>query len=504
MFLTLGYAPYSQAWLAWLALAPVSFYFILERQTFWSAFQLGYFLGMVHFLSSLLWLTQVSCLGWCVLSAYLAVYPALWVVFWNGRVKSMQAYTSTAILCCAAEGAFVWIILEWARGWMFTGFGWNALGVTQHAVWPLIQIADLGGVALISWIVAFVNFIFALHLRRLQLELKRIQSLKPRLDLIVMIALLSLCFVYGVRRMYESFPLKTHLRFLAVQPAIPQDPWKPVPASEALGTMKQLTLQGLAAAPIDLIVWPETPMAASVLAHSTFRAIAQEIIQDRRNALLLGSNDYVYNKVYNAAMLLQNGTAQIYHKQHLVLMGEYVPFSKQLPFLRRFVPEGIDFSHGKSPEILRLANTDLKIAPLICFEDTLSDVVRKSLPLRPDLLINLTNDGWFRRSAAAQQHMDNALFRAVEYRLPMLRVTNNGITAVISEKGIPIQIFRSASGDLHGSGWMKESLAIPLRDSSTFYAQWGNWVPSLGVFFLILMFAKEYWLWRKKVSKVFL
>lgn len=499
ILLSLGYAPYSQAWLAWVALAPMAFYFLVRQESRRCSFCVGYFFGLVYFLATLFWLTKVSWFGWLILCAYLSLYPALWTLFWNWRIHPLpRTLSSSEIFRHAFAGALAWVVLEWIRGWMFTGFPWNELGVTQHAVLPVIQIADLGGVPLISFVLMFSNLVFALHARRVQFELKGIQPLSARWDLIVVLLVMGGCFTYGVQRIYQSYPLKANLRFLSIQPSIPQDPWKGAPVIEALNKMEELTIAGIerASEPIDLILWPEPPIAAGVLEHPAFNAIAQCIVQEKGYSLLAGSDDYRFDKVYNSAMLLQNDTAQVYHKRHLVPMGEYVPFAKIFPFLRRFTPPGIDFSPGEKPEIFQLASPPIKIAPLVCFEDTLSYLARDMNADRPDLLVDITNDGWFGSSPAAQQHLDNAIFRTVEYRLPLLRATNNGITAAVTEKGIPLKLVKHPeTPDVHRAGYFLSELPVRSIPDLTFYARFGNWLPIFGLIFLSASFAAG---WRKK------
>jgi apolipoprotein N-acyltransferase len=259
--------------------------------------------------------------------------------------------------------------------------------------------------------------------------------------------------------------------------------------------MAQLTLTGVSGidSGIDLVVWPETPVGRQIVADPLFREFLQFITGQGGHAFLFGTNMFEGEKVYNSALLYQSGgqMPQIYRKQHLVIMGEYVPLGNVLPVLRKFVPLGMDYSSGEAGAVLLLEKTGLKLAPLICFEDTVEPVVRRFMQdQEADCFVNLTNDGWFNRSAQSRQHINNALFRCVEYRRPMLRVANNGVTAVISEKGVIRQELKDpVTGSIFEQGIMKGILDIP-EGHSTVYSRAGDWVVWVSMAILLLGWRK--------------
>jgi len=169
-----------------------------------------------------------------------------------------------------------------------------------------------------------------------------------------------------------------------------------------------------------------------------------------------------------------------------VPFGEYTPLKKVFPWILKFTPVGMDFSAGDIAVPMQLASPQLKIAPLICFEDSLARQARKIARHQPDLFINMTNDGWFRQSAASLQHLHNAIFRAVENRIPMLRVTNSGVTAEISERGVVRQVLQGANGKTFIDGTLYGELPIPAH-YVTVYQQWGDWIVGLSavIFFIV-------------------
>ena len=125
---------------------------------------------------------------------------------------------------------------------------------------------------------------------------------------------------------------------------------------------------------------------------------------------------------------------QVYRKLHLVPFGEYVPGRNTVPFVARIVGDQVpaDFARGKEPVVFRLTTDKVQVAPLICFEDTLGELTRQFVLRGANLLANVTNDGWFLHSAGSRQHLDNAIFRCVETRRPMVRAANTGVTCFVN------------------------------------------------------------------------
>ena len=159
----------------------------------------------------------------------------------------------------------------------------------------------------------------------------------------------------------------------------------------------------------------------------------------RRLDLLLGAIDQDEKNAYNAALLFSAGgkEVQLYHKVHLVPFGEYVPGRNTLPGIGWIVGDQVpeDFGFGREHTVLKMTRGDVRLAPLICFEDTIGELTRQFVLRGANLLANVTNDGWFLRSAGSKQHLDNAVFRCVETRLPMVRSANTGVTCTVNIYG---------------------------------------------------------------------
>jgi apolipoprotein N-acyltransferase len=181
-------------------------------------------------------------------------------------------------------------------------------------------------------------------------------------------------------------------------------------------------------------------------------------------------------EAYNVAALLTNHgrTMQPYRKVHLVPFGEYLPFRNSFPLFAMVAGELVpgDFAAGTEFTVMELAQPPIHFSALICFEDTLGDLTRRFVQRGAQLLINLTNDGWFLKTCAAEQHVGNALFRAVENRRPLIRCANTGVTCAIDPYGRVDRWLPPFE-----RGFVAREIAIPAAQTVTFYTRHGDWLP---------------------------
>jgi apolipoprotein N-acyltransferase len=244
----------------------------------------------------------------------------------------------------------------------------------------------------------------------------------------------------------------------------------------------------------DLIVWPESSMPGPVLHDDLSYRFVMDFSVSAKTDLLLGTIDLDETHDYNAAMLVSDGgkRVQVYRKVHLVPFGEYIPGRHTIPLLARVVGDQVpgDFGFGKEYTVLHLTNDKALIAPLICFEDTIGDLTRQFVLGGANLLANVTNDGWFLRSAGSQQHLANAVFRCVETRLPMVRAANTGVTCFINEFGRITQVLADEHGSQFIDGALTGEVSIPTERVLTFYVRHGELFAEccVGVSVLVLVF----------------
>jgi apolipoprotein N-acyltransferase len=181
--------------------------------------------------------------------------------------------------------------------------------------------------------------------------------------------------------------------------------------------------------------------------------------------------------VFNSSFLVspKGHLVASYRKRRLVIFGEFIPFARWLPFLESWTGMG-SFTPGKEPTPFRVPDLHFKTAVLICFEDVFPHEVRDHVEPDTDFLLNLTNNGWFGESAAQWQHAANAVFRAVENGLPLVRCANNGLSCWVDARGQMHDVFFSGSRDIYGAGF--KLVPVPLLGgrsrTPTFYTKHGD------------------------------
>jgi len=508
------FAPFDQTWLCWIALTPLiaAIWFSGEdsRHPWLRNLLLGYVAGLAFFWTVLSWLTTVTVLGWFVLEFYMAIYFALWAWLcgllrpretkrgesgpgkWDQMLAQARSTAaparspwtkSTNNLLLAFLLAAGWATQEWLRSWVFSGWGWNGLGVALHGYWPLIQIAEFTGIAGISFMVAFVNVIAITTVRRLILE-ARAHAMRPHFDLTLTLAAIVGVLTLGLHAA-QILPSTKPLRVAAVQSNVPQnqkfDPQFTRKIFDQFRRLSEIALRSNP--PPDLLIWPESSMPGPVLEERETYQFVMNLAASAESDLLLGAIDEDKGDVYNAALLVSDGgeQVQVYRKLHLVPFGEYVPGRHRVPLLARIVGDQVpgDFAAGKEYTVFDLTNSDVQVAPLICFEDTIGELTRRFvLPSETNpganLLVDITNDGWFLHSAGSHQHLANAIFRCVETRRPMVRAANTGVTCFVNEFGRITQILQDDTGSTFTEGVLTGEINVPTEHELTFYTRHGE------------------------------
>ena len=507
------FAPFNLTWFCWIALTPliaaIWFSGAEARRPCFRNLLLGYVAGLTFFWIVFFWLTTVTMLGWFVLEFYMAIYFALWAWFcgllrpregkkrataskWDQMLVQARSTgapaqspwtKSTSNLRLAFILAAAWTTLEWLRGWVFSGFGWNGLGVALHDNWPLIQLTELTGVAGLSFMVAFVNVIVLTTAYRLVVE-ARTRIMRPHFDFTFTMAAIVGVLVFGLRATQVSPPAKP-LRVAAVQSNVPQhqkfDPQFTRKIFDQFRRLSEIALRSNP--PPDLLVWPESSMPGPVLLDQESYKFVMDLAASAETDLLLGTIDEENGDVYNAALLVSDGgeRVQVYRKVHLVPFGEYVPGRHTVPLLAKIVGDQVpgDFQPGTEHTVFTLTNSEVHVAPLICFEDTIGELTRQFvLPTETgpgaNLLVDVTNDGWFEHSAGSHQHLANAIFRCVETRRPMLRAANTGVTCFINQFGRVTQELRDETGSTFTEGVLTGEINVPTESELTFYARHGE------------------------------
>jgi apolipoprotein N-acyltransferase len=504
-----SFPPAEWNWLAWIALAPL-FWLVTLRVDCRRAYLGAWAGGLLFWLLALSWVRlsdSEAWVGWIVMALVLS----LW---WPGFLALCRWAVIRLQLPLIIAAPIIWVGLEYFRAYFFTGFPWYYLGHSQFRVLFVIQIADITGSLGVSLLIATVNaFIVDVLTLPLLARTKKGARLTVRQNtrLCLVTILLGTTLCYGVFRIstaeFRDGPKVALLQSnLEQSHKIAGDPYQIILNFETL-VARALSRE----ARPDLIVWPETaypygfitvdPAVDAKSLESQVLSISKKLSvkdwldkrtdvtehlhlwTDRINVpMLVGSILYDHqpntcNK-YNSAILFEPSlrTLSFYHKMHLVPFGEYIPFIQTAPWLMYFTPYRGDrlptLSFGAEPRSLVLG--PYRLAVTICFEDTIPHVIGRFFGPgtdghQPDVLINLSNDGWFHDSPELDMHLAIAVFRCVEHRVPLVRSVNTGLSAMVDGNGEIRAILPKEVDDVL-------LVTVPLDGRTSFYSRWGDWL----------------------------
>ncbi len=425
---TLVFAPFSLALFAPLLLLPILFVCLTQSpreagaHTFW--FGLGLFLAgtywitisVVVFGQAPVWIALLLLLG-------LALIMAFWL-FAAGYCMSYLACGEPLRLMIAAPA--VWVLVEWLRGWVASGFPWLAYGYAQVGT-PLAGWAPLGGV----YAASFAAVLSSAALTAAFFSAGRLRRLAAAVVLIPWLAGGLIALVEWTSE--EGEPLT----ITVLQAGLSQDrKWLP--------EMRQPTLdfyrdQTRIARGSDIVAWPEVAVPSLVSRERAFLAQIQEDARESGQTILLGILEDVEDRgeryIYNSVVALDGARLQVYRKRHLVPFGEYFPVPDRVrEWLRLMSLPHSDIAAGADVQPLLETAGGTRLAVMICYEDAYNSEQLYALP-EAGLLVNVSNDAWFGDSIAAHQHLEIAQMRSLELGRPGIRATNTGISAFIDHRG---------------------------------------------------------------------
>jgi apolipoprotein N-acyltransferase len=319
----------------------------------------------------------------------------------------------------------LFVLAEWLRGWMFSGFGWLAAGYSQADSW-LMGYAPLGGVHAISAAV----LVTAGALLTLALGTNR--------ERLAAVAVAAAVWLGGLTARGTEFtqPKERELSVALATGAIEQSlKWQPQQLQPTVALYTELTNQSLGA---DLVIWPEAAIPMPVEYIAEYLKALEERAAERGSTLLLGALRTVRrpdgSETYENVLLAMTEEPQVYVKRHLVPFGEYFPVPSFIrSWMRLMSLPYTDLASGAADQP-PLDAAGERLGATICYEDVFG---AEQLHYLPDstLLVNVSNDGWFGESIAIPQHLEIARVRAAEAGRPLLRAANRGITAVIDSRG---------------------------------------------------------------------
>jgi apolipoprotein N-acyltransferase len=447
----LGFAPF---YLYPIPIATIASLFLLWQRctTPKQAARLGLVFGLGFFNAGIYWIYislhdfggmpfWMAAIATFALNAFLALFPATvgWFSKRSGRLL--------------ATAPLLWVLSEWVRSWIFTGFPWLAVGYSQVPYSPLAGFAPLFGIYGVSLFVtvAASAIVFWSNTSRLRLVL----------------FLLALWIAGSLLKHVEwSQPYHAPISAALLQGNVAQDmKWLPETTQRTLDQYLSMALDSQA----QLIVMPETALPALVqqLPSQYLEQLKQHALQQHGD-ILLGAVEQENGNYYNSLLSVGSAPTQVYRKTHLVPFGEFIPLKGIFGWIYRDwlnIPL-TDLSRGDIHQ-QPLSVAGQQVAINICYEDVFGEEIIRQLP-QATLLVNVSNDAWYGQSLAADQHLQMSQARAMETARMVLRSTNTGATAVINRDGrvlAQLPHFTTSALTVQAQGYT----------GSTPYIRWGNW-----------------------------
>ncbi|MEQ1353457.1 MAG: apolipoprotein N-acyltransferase [Candidatus Acidiferrum sp.] len=466
------------------------------------AFGCGFLHGMFFCLTSLSWIATVLAVhggvsrasGWGLLLLIAAAWGILtgafaWIVHRLALVQGIK------IACIGAP--FAWVALEFIRAHLpEIGFPWNLLGYPAAAKLGFVQLTTVTGIYGLSFVVAAFNALLAWSDAG-----PAARPLRKLGGLAAAAACIIAAMLIGPRMVPR--PQANHTA-RAVQLNFPEEAaygsnWFATHVSQ-LQEATRVSLAPSARQP-DLLVWPEAPAPFSYQ-DPQFAKFAGDLARQFGHPFLAGAIEWktaadgaanAHNALvpYNSALLFGANGQRIftYDKIHLVPFGEYEPFPLIHGVVSSVSGEVGGFRKGHSYSVGPLpggTSSGTSLGVFICYEAIFPNEVRRFVVDGANVLVNISNDGWFGRSAAAQQHLLMARVRAVENRRWLIRVTNNGYTASVDPYG---RIFEPLPADVRAGA----DLPYDFRTERTIYTRFGDWFAWLCLIVSAILLASTYW-----------
>ncbi|MGE5523808.1 MAG: apolipoprotein N-acyltransferase [Rhodospirillaceae bacterium] len=424
---------------------------------------LGWYFGFGCFITGVSWVyvslhtfgamaAPIAAFFTVAFCAYLALFPAA-----AGYIAAKLPIRTSLKYAMLVPSA--WVLLEWLRGWLFTGFPWLALGYSQVPASPLAGYAPVLGIGGVTLATAAAAGLVA----TLMSAVVRGASLvrQPGLYALAIIWLGG----YGLLQIQWTHPAGTPFSAALLQGNIAQDmKWQPRALRSTLETYLELTL----ATESRLVVLPETalPLFLRDVPRDYLERLAAHAARHGGDVLIgvpEGSGDIGY---YNSVISIGASKPQVYRKWHLVPFGEFIPLRPVLGWIVNTLSIPLqDFSRGSErPQPLDIAGQ--RVAVNICYEDAFGEEIIRQLP-EATALVNVSNVAWFGRSIAPYQHLQISQARALETGRYMLRATNTGMTGVIDPRGMVVALapqFTRATVTQDVQGYA----------GATPYVRWGN------------------------------
>ena len=528
---------------AWVCVAPLLWlcFDVSKRRAFAYGMTWGYFWS----LTSTFFLREISIAIPFVFGAVLGVFCAFWAMLIPVVCRDLLYPPEVRVRGAAAVAAHPqyrvrdellamftlaawWVILEWIRSWIFTGFPWNLLAATQWKNLNLIQICEYTGIYGLSFLVILVNIALFFTAKDMLTVVRGTKYRRPwALYTALAVVAAAACSGFGVWKKYNRIYAPENVTEYAVGVVQPDLSQRRAGGEESIrealdvcaGLSEALIADKKAAealvanydgvtvtpAPLRLIVWPETAVPTAYYGGGKvaqeYRSRVRRLVRESKTPFLLGTLTYdnirsnTEYDMYNSALLLKEfpltggnirpdaDMAGRYDKVHIVPFGEFIPLNDTFPIIGELVGMGRNLTPGKAFRPLDLAE-DVRAGVMICYEDVFAYAARELVRNGANFLLVITNDAWYPTSSEPEQHYANAVLRTVETRLPMLRCGNSNYSVLIDHFGRTVDSVTKRIDPETGlhelTPWEQKSAAgvmtvrVPKRYTPTFYVKYGN------------------------------
>lgn len=435
LLLFLASPPYDQFLLAY----PAIFIALLSCKKGEEAFKKGFFFGSLYYIFTMYWISYVlklygniplfiAIVLMILLCMYLALYYGLFFKIFCLLRDKISPLLYPLLM------SVIFILLEYGRAKIMTGFPWMLLGYTQHKFTSLIQISHFFSVYGVSFVVIFFNL--ALY----EIALKR--NTKSFINIMTALVIILVSCLYGKERIKginKNLETKKSITLSVIQGNIDQSQkWEKSLQRSIINKYIALTEKEMTKKPA-IVIWPETALPFIYGNDIELTEYLRSFLINKDFYLLTGFPHYDFGedgKTYytnSAGIFFKGELLGKYTKTHLVPFGEYVPLKKILFFVEKLVVAAGDFLSGTE---LKVLETDgIKIGVLICYESIFPEISRDYKSKGVNILVNLTNDAWFGKTAAPYQHFAMSKFRAIENEVFLVRAANTGISGIIKPTG---------------------------------------------------------------------
>lgn len=447
----------------------------------------------------LFWLRHITLAGTIALSGVLALFPLMWALVARKALPWFETRVGHERVAVLAGLAGLWVVFEWLRSWVFSGFPWLPLAASQWSRPAMLQMLQWSGYLGLSWVLVFFNLSLASYASAYirHKGLKNGSFAKPNFEIYLAFAFILSCLALFLFQRSHREGDEDLFYAGIVQPYVPgMLKWDSDAAQDNLTRLNSLTNE-VSQQGAQVVFWPESATPWPVMSsNGTMRQWADQMSSMVALPIVMGNmadiedpdgSEYFYNGVF-VVDPVKGLSNRFYAKRKLVPFGEYNP----LAFITdNFITLPYNFfTAGQSATLLTVkvpGGRSYQFGSLLCYEDIFAKLARGEASGGADFFYVATNNAWYGEEAGAYQHAAHSVLRAVENRRPVLRCGNGGWSGLIDEYGSIRHVCEREGKGVYFEG----SEVIPVTRCSewkgvqTFYTRMGDWVVVLALLFTI-------------------